>query len=396
MKIVALEAENVKYLKVVRIEPDGSLVVVGGNNAQGKTCVLDSIEYALNGAGGIPSQPIRAGQKKARIVLDMGDIVVTRTFTSKGTNLTVKNKDGSTFASPQDMLNKLKGKLTFDPLEFSRMDAKKQSEVLKQLVGLNFDKVNAQYKKLFDERTIINRKGKETKAILDSMTRHENVPGNEVSIQQLGTDYNKAIEHNQQIKQDANTLSQEMAELKQLEKRVAELKKSIKQKQKALNGIEKIDIEVIRKKIAEVEDTNLKVRENKAYDSTNKSIIELRKQSKFLSDQMVKIENDKAKILAKAKFPIDGLAIDDDGVTFEGVPLTQCSMAQKIRISVAIGLAMNPKLRILLIREGSLLDENNLAMVAKMADDADAQVWLERVGKGDECQVIIEDGEIVA
>ena len=95
MKIIALEAENVKYLKVVRIEPDGSLVVIGGDNAQGKTCIFDSIEYALNGAGCIPSKPIRAGQKKARIVLDMGDIVVTRTFTAKGTNLTVKNKDGS-------------------------------------------------------------------------------------------------------------------------------------------------------------------------------------------------------------------------------------------------------------------------------------------------------------
>ncbi len=101
MKIVALEVENVKYLRVVNIEPNGSLVIVGGDNAAGKTSVLDSIEYALNGASSIPAKPIRNGQKKARVVLDWGDIQVTRTFTEKGTNLTVKNKDCATFASPQ-------------------------------------------------------------------------------------------------------------------------------------------------------------------------------------------------------------------------------------------------------------------------------------------------------
>ena len=123
-------------------------------------------------------------------------------------------------------------------------------------------------------------------------------------------------------------------------------------------------------------------------------MVELRKQSKSLNDEMAKIERSKSKALTKAKFPVKGLAIDDDGVTFEGIPFIQCSAAQRIRISVAIGLAMNPKLRILLIREGSLLDEKNLAMIADMAEKADAQVWLERVSKGNECQVIIENGEV--
>ena len=170
----------------------------------------------------------------------------------------------------------------------------------------------------------------------------------------------------------------------------------MKRRQKALTGVEKIDIDTINKQMVDAESINLKVRENKTYDSTNKDVIKLREQSRSFSTEMAKIENNKANALAKTKFPIKGLAIDDDGVTFEDIPFVQCSAAQRIRISVAIGLAMNPELRILLIREGSLLDDKNLAMVAKMADDADAQVWLERVSKGSECQVIIEDGEVVA
>ena len=44
MKINKLEIENVKRIKAVRLEPaQNGLTVIGGNNNQGKTSVLDSI-----------------------------------------------------------------------------------------------------------------------------------------------------------------------------------------------------------------------------------------------------------------------------------------------------------------------------------------------------------------
>lgn len=396
MKIIALEAENVKNLRVVRIEPDGSTVIIGGDNEQGKTCVLDSIEYALHGASSIPAKPIRVGTKKARVVLDLGDIIVTRTFTKGGTNLTVKSKEGATFASPQAMLDKLVGALAFDPLEFSKMDEKKRAEVLKQLVGLDFDKLNAQYRKLFDERTVVNRSGKVLKASFDNMIKHDGVPDNVVSVQELGAKYAAALEHNQVLNRRRGDLSREVTELHQLGRDIAALKKSVKQKQKALEGEGEVDAVAINAQISSVESINNKIRENGRRKATNKELTELRKKSELLGNQMSEIVQQKEKTLAKAKFPIDGLAIEEeDGVTFEDIPFVQCSAAQRIRISVAIGLAMNPKLRVLLIREGSLLDEKNLAMIAEMAEKADAQIWIERVSKGKECSVIIEQGEVL-
>ncbi len=395
MKIIALEAENVKHLRVVNIKPDGSMIVIGGDNSAGKSCVLDSIEYALNGAASIPEMPIRAGQKMARVVLDLGEIQVTRTFTKKGTNLTVKSKDGATFSSPQSMLNELLGELAFDPLEFSKMDAKRQAEVLKRLVGLNFDKVNAQYKKTFDQRTTVNRQGKELKANIGSMVRYEGMPDTEVSINKLNTEFREALFRNQEFKRLTDTLSVEEAELEQLKKRAAVLVKDIKKNRKDLQGMKEIDTEAISSKISNVETINSKIRQNKRYDEINQDLIKLREQSTSLGRQLAKIETDKEKTLAKAKFPINGLAIDDDGVVFKGIPFTQCSSSQQIKISVAMGLAMNPKLRVILIREGSLLDEKNLAMVAKMAEKADAQIWVEKVSKGPECTVILEEGSVV-
>lgn len=395
MRIISLEAENVKHLQAIKIKPDGSMIVIGGDNEEGKTCVLDCIEYGLGGASSIPPMPINIGKDKARIVLDLEDIVVTRTFTKSGTNLVVKNKDGATFPSPQAMLNKLVGELTFDPLEFSKMDAKGQTEVLKKLIGLDFDKVNFKYKKIFDERTVVNRQGRELKANLDSMTKHDDVPDEEVGIATLGVAYADAIEHNQKMKRDKDKLATDTSELKELQKRVIAMKKSVKDQEKALEGIVDIDAETLSFKMTGAEKINAQVRENKEYAAVNQKLVMLRKQSGALGDQMTKITEHKANLMAKAKFPIKGLEIGDDGVTFKGVPLVQCSSAQSIKISVAIGLAMNPKLKVLLIREGSLLDSKNLAVIAKMAEKAGAQIWIERVSKGKECQVIIQDGMVL-
>lgn len=99
-------------------------------------------------------------------------------------------------------------------------------------------------------------------------------------------------------------------------------------------------------------------------------------------------------MLEEASFPVVGLGFDEDGVTFEGVPLDQASQAQRVRVSVAMGIAMNPELRVLLVRDASLLDDESMGMIAQMAEDADAQLWLERVGDGDAGAIIIEDGAV--
>ncbi len=118
-------------------------------------------------------------------------------------------------------------------------------------------------------------------------------------------------------------------------------------------------------------------------------------QSDAMTADLEAILESKRELLASAKYPIKGLAVDSDGVVmFDGVPFSQASRAQQIRTSVAIGLAMNPKLPVLLIRDGSLLDDDHLAIVRDMADASNAQIWIERVGDKDECAIIIEDGHV--
>ena len=121
LKIIRLIAENVKKLRAIQITPEGHIVQISGPNAAGKTSVLDCIWYALGGGSSLPEEPIRRGAAKAEIHIDLGEMIVTRTFTHKGSYLKVLSKDGLEWKSPQKVLDKLLGKLSFDPLAFAKL-----------------------------------------------------------------------------------------------------------------------------------------------------------------------------------------------------------------------------------------------------------------------------------
>lgn len=154
------------------------------------------------------------------------------------------------------------------------------------------------------------------------------------------------------------------------------------------------NLDALRAKLASVEDTNRKVRANTQKSEALKSLREKESKSTTLSQAMEDLVAKKQELLAAAKYPVAGLGFNEDGVAFNDLPLSQASSAQQLRISVAIAAAMNPKLRVMLVRDGSLLDDANLALLKELCVSFDLQCWVERVGHGAECSVIIADGEV--
>jgi DNA repair exonuclease SbcCD ATPase subunit len=153
------------------------------------------------------------------------------------------------------------------------------------------------------------------------------------------------------------------------------------------------DEDAVVAKFGAAERANQQVAANKARAEAVCRANEISEQAYRLTARLNAIDTEKARLLAAAPFPVLGLSFGaDGGVTFDGLPLDQASGAERIRVSMAVALALNPTLRVVLIRDASLLDADNLRMVAKMAADRDAQVWLERVGDGDPGAVVIEDG----
>jgi DNA repair exonuclease SbcCD ATPase subunit len=410
-KIIRLEASNVKRLRAVEIAPDGNIVIVGGRNAQGKTSVLDAIMYALAGKATVPAEPIRKGERRARIELDLDNgLHVERTFDASGSKLVVKDKNGDKQRSPQTLLNDLCGAIAFDPLAYSRMDARKQGAVLRELVGIDTTIIDNQRTKLFDDRTSDNRDLKKLQARLDAMVEHDGAPTEEVSVAKLTDEIEAAgktnaaadnlqagaAEAERKATEAGNDVSRLEAELAAARKKTEAAEGALGKARLAASHAPRVDLDPIREQLRTAEDVNARVRANKARAELAEEVKMAEDNADYLTEQITKIDDQKRSMLEQASFPVEGLGFDEDGVLFEGVPLEQASQAQRVRVSVAMGLAMNPQLRVLLVRDASLLDDGSMAMMATMAEEADAQLWLERVGDGDEGAIIIEDGAVLA
>lgn len=416
LKIIRLEASNIKRLKAVNITPEGSVVVISGENDQGKSSVLDSILYALGGKDSICDVPIRAGTAKANITCDLGELIVERTFSaSGGTTLKVTGKDKKTVPSPQSVLDKLCSKVAFDPLSFVKMDAKARAETLRKLVGLDFTQENAARKAIYEERTMVNRDIEASRVRLLSLPDDNDVPAAEVSVTDLMDQLTAIEKHNilnhamrDSLNQDRFAMENMEMSIKSTQNQVDKLLETLaelkKKQEKANKAFEAKSVEV--EKLVDEDTIDLKSRIKQA-DTVNerfrnhaKKQIEIRKHSELVShadaltNKIKAFDDAREKALSNAKFPLPGLSFDDSGVVLNGVPFEQGSQAQQLKAAIAVGLALNPTVRVILIRDASLLDKKNLSVVAEMARAADAQIWLEVVSSDDQSAIIIEDGNV--
>lgn len=423
-RIVRLQAQNVKKIRAVDIKPDGSLVVIGGKNGAGKSSVLDSIEMALCGKVAQPPQPVRRGEEKAYIVCEFEDITVTRTIKPNGDGvLKVTNKEGARFDSPQTMLDKLVGGLSFDPLEFaSRMKPPEQAATLRKLVGIDTTALDIERRTAFDQRTVVNRDGKALKAQLDAMAQHDGVPDEETPtsalVEELQAAQAKNAAHADQRKGVAEALGElgdAQADEQASKDRVAAARAALDEAEaelkaagvavlkatdehvrraEAAKSLKDIDTAPITERMNTLDETNRKVRENAKRADTHTKYTAKQAEWKALDDKVKACDAKKRKMIEDAEFPVEGLGFGEDGVEFNGFPFEQASLAEQLRVSVSMAIAMNPGLPVMLVHDGSLLDEDSFSMMSEMAEKAGAQVWLERVGNDKHVEILIEDGAI--
>lgn len=424
MKIVSLQAQNVKKLRAVQITPDGSVVQITGRNGSGKTSVLDAIYWALAGASVHGSKPVREGEEKALVRLDLGDVVIIRRFTAGGgTSLVVEAANGAVFRSPQTVLDQLLGKLAFDPLEFSRMGRKEQLETLRGMVELDIDldALDAASKADYEARTDVNRAVKSAEsrlAQLDAVLipQMDTTP---VDVSTLLEQMEQASSHNAAVERaaeaevrwgrEADAMEEEAEDLEAQAAKMLERAKTLQAQAETLR--EKIDesartnrqrinvaalreqIEVAQRENAAKADEHRRRQERHAAAN---EVMRLQAQAQGLTAAIDARQKQKADAIAAAKMPIDGLGFGEGEVLYNGVPFEQASSAEQLRVSVALAMAANPKLRVLRIKDGSLLDMQGLTMLRDMADAHDYQVWIETVDENASVGIHMEDGAVAA
>ena len=407
-KIINLKAENIMRLKAVEITPDVHLNIIAGNNAQGKTSVLDSIVIAMGGKKSKTELPLRKGAETGKIRCELDDYIVTRTFTEKGDYLKVENKEGATFNSPQGILDKITGTLTFDPLEFTNMDSKKQLETLKQLVGLDFGEMELKKKELFDERTILNREIKSLDNQINAIQYEPSQYKEEISVSDLMKELKEQRESNDKYRLQLNNANKWESAIDGYEREIIDLKAKIqeiedsiesakRQRKEILDALELLhlyDTSKIEEQIQNAESINENLRKIKQKRELETRLKEKADIVKNLTKEIAGIDEEKERMLKEAKFPVPGLSFDEDGVLFEGIPFGQCSSAMQLLVSASMGIVTNPKFKVLLIRDGNRMDKEHLEILRNIAIENDYQIWLERVGEDEKCAIIIEDGMV--
>lgn len=399
-------------------DDDRALFVVGGRNAQGKSSFLDAI--AANFTKGKPSSlPIHEGAKKGGsttvLVDDAGARVYTihKAYRPSGCEITVVDANGEVIPDAYVLLSDLTAKgFGFDPIAFieqgsSAEGRRKQAETLRRLLGLDFASLDAKRKALEVARTEINSDLKSAQGAVDMIPERRNVATEETPVTAVMAELEAAQRvnaDNQAKRQQLATLSDRAGVIRQ---RITDLKRQLaeaeaefdgvaadgRELRELVNGLVDVDEEPIRARLATLDTDNAIIRDQARRRHLVAEVARVQAQVDQMTADMRAIDETKRAALAAAQFPVPGLSFEGDEVSFNGKPLGVASSAEQVKIATAIGIAMLPQLKLILIRQGADLDHQSLRTIAEMAAASRVTVLLERPGTIG-ATFVLEDGTV--
>ena len=409
LKINQLEIENVKRIKAVKVEPaqDG-LTIIGGNNRQGKTSVLDSITWALGGDRYRPSCAQREGSvipPYIRITMNNG-LVVER----KGKNSDLKVTDPSGKKAGQQLLNEFIEQLALDLPKFMNSSGKEKAETLLRLIGIG-DQVAALEKKeaeLYSDRQAVGRIADQKKKYAREQVFYPDAPRELVSPTELIRRQQEILARNGENQRKRNALQQMQAQSEEMDSRIAGMEEQLR-KMRAEREKISADIETARKTaeelqdestaeleadLANVEEINRKVRANLDKDKAEEDARDYERQYNQLTGQITKVREEKAALLDHAELPLPGLSVAEGELIYKGQKWDNMSGADQLKVSTAIVRKLNPECGFVLMDKLEQMDPVTLEEFGEWLTKEGLQVIATRVSTGDECSVIISDGYI--
>jgi DNA repair exonuclease SbcCD ATPase subunit len=401
MNILELKINDLKRITAIEIHPEtGKPVILTGDNGNGKSSVLDSIILALSNTG--LDDPIRHGRPSGSVKLTLGvdkaEYLLERKVTKGGDKLTLTDAAGIAVQKPQTFLNGLLGNYAFDPLEFTRLKPKEQVEALKVAAGLDFTEIDAKRAEHYAERTIVARDGKDAAAQFAAIAEPAaDAPAEELSAAELMAKLQKLEKSAEHLviakRQLAEAIEREAKALAEID-RIKEMLKAAEAHQSTcadmIDETQKIltaatadaptdeQLTAARSAIEQVDKTNAAVRNAKAWRDLDAKVKQLRLDHANLTRRIEEIDEQKKAQIQNANLPLEGLELTEEGVMVNGTFFSQLSTAEQIRVSTLVAMSQNPSLRIVIIREGALMNSANLAMIAKLAAERGFQVWIEK------------------
>lgn len=409
IKINKLELENVKKIKAVALTPSANgLTIIGGNNAQGKTSVLDAICWALGGNKYKPSNPQNDASvipPNLNITLSNG-LVVERT----GKNSTLKVTDPNGNKGGQQLLDEFIEQLAIDLPKFMESSSKDKANTLLQIIGVGdqLALLEKEEKELYNERLAIGRIADQKKKFAKEQEYYQDAPKDLVSPSELIQKQQEILAKNGEnqrkrenvarIEQDVAFFTQEVNSLKtQLDNKQKQLNESLADLEIAKkDAVDLIDesTEELEQSIANIDEINRKVRANLDKEKAEDEAREYERQYESLTCKITEVRDSKTELLKGAQLPLEGLSVEDGELTYNNQKWDNMSGAERLKVSTAIVRKLNPKCGFVLLDKLECMDMDTLNEFGRWLEQEGLQAIATRVSTGDECSIIIEDGYV--
>lgn len=416
VKINTLELENVKRIKAVSLTPrDSGLTVIGGNNGQGKTSVLDAICWAVGGNKFKPTNAARDGaytDPHIRIQLSNG-LIVERA----GKNAALKVIDPQGNRSGQALLDSFISELALNLPKFLNASDKEKADTLLQIIGVGdkLAQMENEEQRLYNQRRAVGQIADQKKKFAAELPSWQNVPEQPVTASELIQQQQEILARNGANMQRRNEFKSLEAkhgilgeklrglndQIQQLSDARIELQKEIEAIEEAIEAAGKTVAELhdestaeIEQSIAEIDAVNAKVRDNIAKAQAEQEAADLSGQYDELTEQIEDIRKARTDLLSSADLPLTGLTVESGKLLYNGKAWDCMSGSEQLTVATAIVRRLNPECGFVLLDKLEQMDVQTLATFGQWLEAQGLQAIATRVSTGDECSVIIEDGYV--
>ena len=403
MKINKLEIENVKRIKAVKVEPKANgLTVIGGNNNQGKTSVLDSIAWALGEERYKPSQATREGSvipPTLHIVMNNG-LVVER----KGKNSALKVTDPNGQKAGQQLLNEFVEQLALDLPKFMEASGTEKAKILLQIIGVGpqLAQFEQQEEELYQERLYIGRTADQKEKFAKEQPYFADAPKDLISASELIRQQQEILARNGENQRKREQLHQLEQKYQRINEQITALLAEQKQVENDLETARKSALnlndestEELEQNISNIEEINRKVRANLDKEKAEDDAKTYRDQYNSLTKDLEDVRDKKAQLLNSAELPLPELSVKEGELIYKGQKWDNMSGSDRLKVSTAIVRKLNPNCGFVLLDKLEQMDMKSLQEFGEWLEAEGLQAIATRVSTGDECSIIIEDGYVV-
>lgn len=409
VKITALEAENVKRIKAVALTPSPTgLTLVGGNNNQGKTSVLDALAWALGGERFRPTAAQRDGAvapAHLKVTLSNG-VVVER----KGKNASLTVTDPTGRRSGQQLLNAFVEPLALDLPRFMDASDKEKADILLRIIGVGSELQvkDLEIKSLYDKRTFTGQLAQQKKHFAEELISYPEAPDEPVSASDLIRQQQDILARNgenqrkrTQLAQLSDLLERQKKVVADLEfqlntekQRLASMQADVKTAQTAAEDLQDESTAELEASIRDIEETNRKVRANLEKSRAEDEAAQYASEYDRLTESIQQKRADRMALLNGADLPLPGLSVEDGVLTYKGKHWRDMSGSDQLRVAAAIVRRLNPDCGFVLLDKLEQMDMTTLQEFSAWLEAEGLQAIATRVSTGSECQIIIEDGMV--